>query len=64
MKRMAGCAALVAAMLLGPGALDRASAFEGRSFTASAEAVTVNFQYGIPGFILTDKYIDYGGPTA
>lgn len=64
MKRMAGCVALIAAMLLGPGARDRASALDGRSFTASAEAATVNFQYGIPGFILTDKFIDHGGPTA
>ena len=64
MKRIVGSLALIGTVLLGPGALPKASALEGRAFTAVAEATTINFQYGIPGFILTDKYTDDGGPTA
>ncbi len=64
MKRFMGSLALIGTVLLGPGALPQASALEGRGFSAFAEATTINFQYGIPGFILTDKYMDDGGPTA
>ena len=64
MKRIVGSLALVGTILLGPGAVPNASALEGRAFSAFAEATTINFQYGIPGFILTDKYTDDGGPTA
>jgi hypothetical protein len=64
MKRFMGSLALIGTVLLGPGALPQASALDGRGFSAYAEATTINFQYGIPGFILTDKYTDDGGPTA
>ena len=64
MKRIVGSLALIGTVLLGPGAIPQATALEGRAFSAFAEATTINIQYGIPGFILTDKYMDDGGPTA
>ena len=35
-----------------------------RVFTASAEGTGFSIQYGIPGYMLLDKYLDGGGPTA
>jgi hypothetical protein len=51
-------------LVLASSATSGASAQTERAFTAFAEATVFNVQWGIPGFILTDKYVDHGGPTS
>lgn len=64
MRRISASLLLAGAMIVAPTATHPASAQAGRAFTGFAEATVFNVQYGIPGFILTDKYVDHGGPTS
>ena len=50
--------------MVAPVAAHSASAATERAFTGFGEATVFNVQYGIPGFILTDKFVDHGGPTS
>lgn len=63
MRRALAAVGLVGAMTFAPAA-QQASAQVQRGFTAVAEATVFNVQYGVPGFILTDKFADQGGTTA
>lgn len=55
---------LVGALSLAPAAVRPSAAQVERGFTAIAEATVFNVQYGVPGFILTNKFMDQGGTTA
>lgn len=55
---------LSGSLLLASSSTSGASAQTDRAFTGFAEATVFNLQWGIPGFILTDKYVDHGGPTS
>jgi hypothetical protein len=64
MRRIAGSLLLAGAVMVAPAVTHSASAATERAFTGFGEATVFNVQYGIPGFILTDKFVDHGGPTS
>lgn len=73
MKRIAGAGGRrrlgLAALALGASAVLVASSAVGaeevqRTFTAQAEASGMYVQYGIPGFLPVDQFIDGGGPVS
>ena len=64
MRRLLASVALVGAVAIAPLAVQPSSAQVERGFTAVAEGTVFNMQYGVPGFILTNKFMDQGGTTA